>query len=101
MGNVIHQTVPVQVWVNVDIGIADIVRELQEIPGVRTWSSCQGTIGEGGLEPYRAYVRLFWPDAATLALLQSRYDVEVESEKNQWGKVRPRSDSEAMPQPTE
>lgn len=47
-----HNTVPVQVWADVDEGIADLVRYLNTIPGVRTHASCQGTIGEGGAEPY-------------------------------------------------
>ena len=52
MGNVIHQTVPVLVWADVDVGIADMVRMLNTIPGVRTHANCQGTIGEGGPAPY-------------------------------------------------
>lgn len=90
MGNVIHQTVPVQVWADVDTGIADCVRHLNTIPGVRTHDSCQGTIGEGGPEPYRAYVTVSWQDATALAQLQAEFDVEVEGEA--WGLVHPRRD---------
>ena len=48
MGTVIHRTVPVKVWVNVDAGIANMVCYLNTIPG------CQRTLGEDGAEPYRA-----------------------------------------------
>ena len=54
MGTVIHRTVPVKVWVNVDAGIANMVCYLNTIPGVCTLASCQRTLGEDGAEPYRA-----------------------------------------------
>src|ERR1700677_830715 len=38
----------VSVWVDVDEGIADLVEYLNTIPGVRTHTSCQGTLTEGG-----------------------------------------------------
>jgi hypothetical protein len=88
MGQVIHQTTPVQVWVDVDEGIAEVVRYLQTIPCVRTHTSCQGTIGEGGPEPYRAYVTVTWDDDAALARLQQEFDLEVEGDH--WGSVHPR-----------
>jgi len=43
-----HKTIPIQVWVDVDEGIADMVLYLNTIPGVRTHACCQGTLGEGG-----------------------------------------------------
>jgi hypothetical protein len=55
-----HKTRPVQVWADVDLGIADMVVYLNTIPGVRTEASCQGT-GEGGPAPYRAQVLTIWP----------------------------------------
>ena len=64
MGNVIHKTRPLQIWVDVDEGIARAVEYLNRIPGVRTFASCQGTIGEGGAEPYRAHVLAYWPEDA-------------------------------------
>lgn len=67
-----HSTIPVQVWVDVDIGIADFVRELNLIPGIRTHASCQGTIGEGGSAPYGPQVMVTWQDAAALGRL-ARY----------------------------
>ena len=51
-----HKTIPVQVWADVDEGIAPLVKYLNTIPGVRTHASCQGTIGEGGAEPHGPYV---------------------------------------------
>ncbi len=56
----IHKTKPVQVWIDVDVGIADFVEALQAIPGVRTEASCQGTLGEGGASPYPANVLVSW-----------------------------------------
>lgn len=64
-----HPTVPVQVWVDVDEGIADFVRYLNTLPGVRTHASCQGTIGEGGPAPYGPQVMVTWDDDAAVALL--------------------------------
>jgi hypothetical protein len=88
MGSVIHKTRPVRVWVDVDLGIAALVEQLNTIEGVRTHTSCQGSIGEGGPEPYGPYVKISWSDKETLELLQGTYDVEVEGEC--WGHLRPR-----------
>ena len=60
MGKTIHETVPVLVWADVDIGIAKAVRRLNEIADVRTHASCQGTIGEGGAQPYPPHVMVSW-----------------------------------------
>lgn len=69
-----HKTVPVQVTVDVDESIASAVQHLNSIPGIRTYASCQGTVGEGGAEPYRAFVLTYWPDNAT-ALIERRFTV--------------------------
>lgn len=77
MGNVVHKTVPVWVKADIDEGIADFVRRLNRIPGVRTHASCQGTIGEGGAEPYEAYVSVSWrTDTGREELEQYRLIVE-------------------------
>jgi hypothetical protein len=65
-----------------------MVRALNNIPGVTTFASCQGTIGEGGAEPYRPYVMASW-DASALGRLTTDYDVEPLGEA--WGYVRPRA----------
>lgn len=88
MGNAIHRTIPIQVWVDVDVGIADVVRYLNAIEGVRTHSSCQGTIGEGGPAPYPAEVEISWSDEATLHRLQAEFDVEIEGDY--WGLIHPK-----------
>lgn len=88
MGSVIHETVPVQVWIDVDMGIADVVRCLTEMPGIRCHSSCQGTIGEGGPEPYAAYVLVTWDDDEAYARLVAGYDVSIEGDH--WGYAHPR-----------
>lgn len=78
MGNIIHETRPVQVWADVDVGIVSMVERMNEIPGVRTHSSCQGTIGEGGVEPYRPYVMASWPDDATFKQLATKFEFDHE-----------------------
>jgi hypothetical protein len=87
MGNVIHKTVPIQVWVDVDEGIVEFVRELNDIPGVRTHASCQGTLGEGGAEPYRAFVSVSWDRDETLRTLAQDYDLKRDG--NNHGVVYP------------
>lgn len=85
-----HKTRPIKVWVDADLGIADMVEYLNTIPGVRTQASCQGTIGEGGPHPYRAQVMCTWNPEA-LPRLQAEFDVDVERLGNgSWGYVRPR-----------
>jgi hypothetical protein len=93
VGNVIHATRPVQVWADIDVGIADLVAYLNTIPGVRTFASCQGTIGEGGANPYGPYVMVSWPDGATLDRLQREFDVTFDvggDASGQWGTVHPK-----------
>jgi hypothetical protein len=83
-----HETRPIQVWVDADLGIADMVAYLNTISGVRTEASCQGTIGEGGPHPYRAQVLCTWTPEA-LVRLQAEFDVVPEGNGN-WGYVHPR-----------
>jgi hypothetical protein len=89
MTAVVHKTVPVQVWADVDEGIADFVRHLNAIPGVRTHACCQGTIGEGGAAPYEAYVSVsWWSEDARRALHALGLTIEGECH----GVVRPPAD---------
>lgn len=55
-----HATRSIKIWINADTGIADFVLELNEITGIRTVASCQGTIGEGGPNPYGPQVMVTW-----------------------------------------
>jgi hypothetical protein len=80
-----HETRQVMVKVEVDVGIASMVEELQKIEGVWTDSSCQGTIGEGGPHPYRAYVMCHWTPQGCAAL-QSKYIVRPQG-NGDWGYV--------------
>jgi len=82
-----HKQVTIEVLVDVDEGIADTVRYLNTIPGVRTHASCQGTIGEGGPNPYRAQVMATWP-AEVFERLKSEFDVTVLGEN--WGYLHPK-----------
>jgi len=82
------QTRPVQVWADVDLGIADMVVYLITIPGVRTEANCQGTIGEGGPAPYRAQVLTIWPPEA-FERLQREFDITLHGEN--WGYLHPRA----------
>lgn len=75
MGNLVHETVPVQVWADIDIGIADVVRRLNEIPGVRTHASCQGTLGEAGAEPYRPHVMVSWNIPEAFETIKAEFDI--------------------------
>ena len=77
MGNAIHRTIPVKVWVDVDVGISGFVELLNTIPDVRTLSSCQGTIGEGGAAPYEAEVHVTWANDQARECLE-RYNLTVE-----------------------
>ncbi len=82
-----HATRPIQVWIDADLGIADMVIYLNTIPGVRTLASCQGTIGESGPAPYRAQVMAAWP-SKVYERLNSEYDVELLGDD--WGYLRPK-----------
>ena len=86
----IHQTVPVQVWADVDVGIADLVKYLNTIPGVRTHASCQGTIGEGGPEPYGPQVMVSWDRESSRVKLESEFDVRITHPNSNSGYVEPR-----------
>lgn len=83
-----HFQTPVQVWADIDVGISDVVAYLNTIPGVRTHSSCQGSIGEGGAAPYGPYVKASWPEEA-LPRLQKEFNVEIEGAGH--GTVRAKS----------
>jgi hypothetical protein len=85
-----HKQVTVSVFVDVDEGIADMVVYLNAIPGVRTHASCQGTIGEGGSNPYRAQVMVTWESAEAFARLEREFDVSEVSHEHHWGYVHPR-----------
>ena len=91
-----HETREVWVIADVDLGIAEMVEYLQTIPGVRTSASCQGTLGEGGPNPYRAQVMAYWP-ATQAARLFREFDVTVLGDN--WGYLQPRDGWQA-PQST-
>jgi len=82
-----HKTKPIKVWVDADIGIADLVEYLNMIPGVRTIYSCQGTIGEGGLNPYRPMVGVTWSDDEAWQHLRKEFDITVQG--SHWGDIHP------------
>ena len=84
-----HATVPVPVWADVDVGIADLVRWLNSIPGVRTFSSCQGTIGEGGPVPYPPHVSVTWADDKALAAIRTRCVLALAGGRDHWGDAIP------------
>jgi hypothetical protein len=87
----IHETRPVQVWADVDLGIADVVAYLNTIPGVRTCASCQGTIGEGGPDPYRAQVLVTWNTQGALDQLKAEFDITIPEDcDGNWFYVHPR-----------
>jgi hypothetical protein len=89
VGLMIHATVPIEVWADVDSGIADTVCYLNTIPGVRTFASCQGTLGEGGPEPYGPQVMASWP-AEQADRLNREFDVKMLGEG--WGYLYPKAE---------
>lgn len=89
-----HKTREVWVIADVDEGIAAMVAYLQTIPGVRTSASCQGTLGEGGPNPYRPQVMATWPKD-TEARLLAEFDVTLLGEH--WGYLHPRAAQEEKP----
>ncbi len=78
------------VWVKVDadVGIGRMVEELNLIRGVRTDASCQGTLGEGGPHPYRAYVMCHWTPEGLKRLRYRCYVVRPQG-NGAWGYVHP------------
>lgn len=85
----IHKTVPVQVWVDVDEGIAEVVRHLNTIEGIRTYSSCQGTTGDAaylaeGRRPYEPYVLVSWEDDAARDRLEAFACYRVHREQSEF-----------------
>jgi len=73
-----HKTVPIQVWADIDEGIAPLVKYLNTIPGIRTHASCQGTIGEGGAEPYGPQVMVSYQSHEAEMRVRREFDcVEV------------------------
>jgi hypothetical protein len=88
MGSVPHvKTERVKVWVDVDEKIAYAVRYLNTIPGVRTHASCQGTIGEGGPEPYGPYVEVTWNDDKGRSAIEQHFDLQIDGTNH--GTARP------------
>lgn len=55
-----HESIPILVCVDIDVGIAHFIKKLNLIEGVRTHACCQGSLGEGGALPYPAYVMVSW-----------------------------------------
>jgi hypothetical protein len=76
-----HQTRPIQVWVDVDLGIANLVEYLNTVPGVRTLASC-----EGG-KCYHPQVMITWSDGV-FDRLQQEFDIEILGDH--WGYIHPK-----------
>ena len=83
-----HKTKPILVWVDVDIGIANAVCWLNTIEGIRTIACCQGTIGEGGKNPYGAYVMATWTPKA-LKIVRKQFHFKTEGKG--WGYLYPKT----------
>lgn len=87
-GNHAQRTVLVKV--DVDEGIADLVLYLNTIEGVRTHASCQGTIGEGGPNPYRPQVMVTWDADGVFDRLAGEFDMSDLHRENCWCYVHPK-----------
>jgi len=83
----VHPTRPVRVWADIDEGIAPWVEYLQTFHDVRTHGSCQGTIGEGGADPYAGYILASWPPDQENTLL---LDFTIEHWGDGWGRLYPK-----------
>jgi hypothetical protein len=81
-----HTTVPVQVWIDADEKIAAPLRWLNSLSGVRTFSSCEGTIVEGGPAPYGAYIKAWWPPEHDVEIKQR---FKIIAEGNGWSDLEP------------
>lgn len=79
-----HPTTPIQVWVDVDVEVADVVKALNAHPDVRTFASCQGTPGQ---RP--AYVMVGWLSDEALNWLTDNYVLTEISRENQWAYLHP------------
>lgn len=79
-----HDTIPVQVWADVDCGIADLVRYLNTIPGLRTDASCQGG------KTYGPYVMVHWSSEEAFARIKAEFDLSEVHEA--WCHVHPREE---------
>lgn len=54
-----------------------MVSYLNTIQGVRTHASCQGTLGEGGPNPYRPQVMVTWDTYAAFNRLRDEFDITM------------------------
>lgn len=79
-----HHTVAVQVWADVDAGIADTVRYLNTIPSVRTKASCQGT------STYAPYVMVTWETEEARRVLEAEFVFELLDDQYQTAYVHPK-----------
>lgn len=84
-----HETRPVLVWADIDVGVSDMVEYLNTITGLRTLASCQGTIGECGAHPYRPHVMCEWPPFL-FGRLRKEFDITLLGEN--WGYLHPKDD---------
>jgi len=75
------RAIPVQVRVSVDVGIAEIVRDLQSFHGVWTHASCQGGGKDG--HSFRPYVMVSWDDERARTC-EDKKRVLLMSEDGKW-----------------
>ena len=99
-----HIQIPMRVWVDIDRGIASMVKGLNEIPGVRTHASCEGNL-DNGPAPYGPYVMVSWSTPEARAAIAARYNIEeIDRDygtptNGTWGYAHPSSSTEAPENP--
>lgn len=82
----LSRAIPVNVRVEVDRGIAELVRDLQSFDGIWTHASCEGGKGHS----FRPYVMVSWDSEKALDGLLSKYDVTLPTGTNRtWGYIYP------------
>ncbi len=86
-----HKQRTILVRVDVDEGVADLVLYLNAITGIRTHASCQGTIGEGGAQPFRPQVMVTWANREAYRRLLDEFDMSDVHHDGAWCYVHPRA----------
>lgn len=77
----LHKSVPLKVWADIDIGIADEVRNLNKQPGVRTYWSCQG--GQITKDKLSArYLVVGWRTKKAFKYLQHKYGDKLRAHRD-------------------
>lgn len=76
-----HKQIPIQIWADVDEGIADFVKWLNTLSGIRTHASCQGTATHG------PQVMISWEDEKAFEQIK---DYPLSDGGDHWAYIHPK-----------